>query len=413
MPSTVAMRRAVLASCAILLAAPAVAHAAITAGFDAVNGPQLQIAVTDVGSNITVTTNGGVYSIASAAAITPGTGCTVDAAATTATCTPLVIGANVLYTGGAGNDTFTVAGFFPEPVNADGGAGNDTLTGGDGNDTIAGGGDDDTLTGGPGTDAIDGGPGNDDLDTFDGAADTPVTCGDGVDTLFADNFLDDLDFVTCESIAPEFAAGDPAILPADAVQGATLTAVTQPTGTAAAILWQWLRCGPDGDLATCVAIPGANAASYRLTAADVGSAIRAGAQASNAAGTDQNASDPTLPVRGLPPVIAPPVAPPVVPPVVIQPPRRLAFSGRVASVRCGGRTCRVTLAVRGPVSRARVDLLRGNRRLARVTKTVHGRTLRVTLHARRSLRRGSYAIAVRLTTTDHRTATVRRAVRVR
>jgi Ca2+-binding RTX toxin-like protein len=177
MPSTVAMRRAVLASCAILLAAPAVAHAAITAGFDAVNGPQLQIAVTDVGSNITVTTNGGVYSIASAAAITPGTGCTVDAAGTTATCTPLVIGANGLYAGGAGNDTFTVAGFFPEPVNADGGAGNDTLTGGDGNDTIAGGGDDDTLTGGPGTDAIDGGPGNDDLDTFDGAADTPVTCG--------------------------------------------------------------------------------------------------------------------------------------------------------------------------------------------------------------------------------------------
>src|SRR4051794_8827447 len=229
MSCLVLARRALLASCVMVLAAPSLAHAAITAGFD-VPGRQLQIVVTDVASNVTLGAAGGVYNLSASGPITAvGPGCTVALPPTLATCAPIVPGANVLYTGGAGADALTFATPFPEPVSADGGAGDDTLIGGDGNDTLTGGAGDDTLTGGPGADALAGGPGNDALDSFDGVPDASVTCGDGVDALFADNFLDTLDVAACESIAPEFAAGDPAILPAAAVEGATLTAVTSPS----------------------------------------------------------------------------------------------------------------------------------------------------------------------------------------
>jgi len=70
----------------------------------------------------------------------------------------------------------------------------------------------------------------------------------------------------------------------------------------------------------------------------------------------------------------------------------------------------VTLALTGPVARARVDLLEGARRLARATPRGRGRTLRVT---RRTLRRGWYTVVVRLTASDGRTRSFRRVVRVR
>jgi hypothetical protein len=85
----------------------------------------------------------------------------------------------------------------------------------------------------------------------------------------------------------------------------------------------------------------------------------------------------------------------------------------VARARCGGRTCRVTLALRGPVSRVRVDLRRGARRLARVTRAARAGTMVVTVRARRRLTRGTYSIAVRLTATDARVRSFRQAVRIR
>jgi hypothetical protein len=172
-------------------------------------------------------------------------------------------------------------------------------------------------------------------------------------------------------------------------------------------VWQWLRCGPDGDLLTCDAIPGADGPSYLLTAADVGHAIRAGVQATNSARMARGASAATAPVRGRPVPVLP--APVVTPPA----PAPSAFAARLSAIRCGGRTCRVTLALTGPVARARVDLLKGVRRLARATPRVRGATLRVTLRTRRALRRGTYTIAVRLTAPDRRTQSFHRTVRVR
>lgn len=167
----------------------------------------------------------------------------VDAAATTATCTPVAPGVAVTYNGGSGADALHVTLPFAPAIVADGGPGADNLTGGDGNDT---------LTGGGGPDTIDGGAGDDRLDTFDGEADTPLSCGAGSDQLFADNTLDQLDFATCEVIAPELAAGDPVIAPADAVVGATLTATTSPpSGTASTVSWLWFGCDPTG--VTCAA----------------------------------------------------------------------------------------------------------------------------------------------------------------
>jgi|1186.fasta_scaffold00102_4 Ca2+-binding RTX toxin-like protein len=303
--------------------------------------------------------------------------------------------------GGADNDT--ISGGLDGDL-LDGGAGADTLSGDDGSDS---------LIGGPGSDLLDAGPGNDELDTFDGEADgaigTPVGCGAGVDDrLLADNFLDVIDFRTCESVAPEFGPGGVRIVAGTAVQGSTLSAVATPTGTPSTLFFEWLRCGPTGDLATCGFIDGAFAASYTLTAADVGSTVRAAAEADNAAGFDQAASTPTAVVTA---VAGPP---PVVPAVVAPKPRPARLSGRVSTVRCGGRTCRITLAVSGPVTRARVDLRRGTRRLARVSRQVRSaRSLRVTLRVRRRLARGPYTVSVRLSAADGRTRNFRRTVRVR
>jgi hypothetical protein len=121
----------------------------------------------------------------------------------------------------------------------------------------------------------------------------------------------------------------------------------------------------------------------------------------------QGASAATAPVRGRPvPVFPAPVVTP-------ESPAPSAFAARFTAIRCGGRTCRVTLALTGPVARARVDLVKGARRLARATPRVRGATLRVTLRTRRALRRGSYTIAVRLTAPDRRTRSFRRTVRLR
>jgi hypothetical protein len=113
-----------------------------------------------------------------------------------------------------------------------------------------------------------------------------------------------------------------------------------------------------------------------------------------------------------------PVAPPAVtPPAPVTrrttPVAPRALTGRVTRTRCGGRTCRLTLVLRGPVARVRVDLRRGSKRLARVTRRARAGTVVVTIRAKRRLTRGTYTLAVRLTATDGRTRSFRRTVRIR
>jgi hypothetical protein len=79
------------------------------------------------------------------------------------------------------------------------------------------------------------------------------------------------------SVSPPTIAGSAQV-------GQTLTAQGAGTwtGSPSAFAFQWLRCDAAG--AACVAIPGATAGTYLVTAADVGSTIRVAVTARNAAG---------------------------------------------------------------------------------------------------------------------------------
>ena len=84
-----------------------------------------------------------------------------------------------------GDDSLLVSDNTPLVIDADGGSGNDTLTGANGNDSLLGASGNDTLTGGTGLDALDGAEGDDKLFARDGAADL-VRCGAGNDAVQVD-----------------------------------------------------------------------------------------------------------------------------------------------------------------------------------------------------------------------------------
>ena len=387
----------------LALAAPASALAAIDVSLGPGATP-LQIAVTDPSSDIVLDAADAATIVVDATApitVAAGGGCTLDATGMIATC---IVGGipSVQYTGGDGADRLRTASPFAQPITADGGLGDDSLTGGDGSDT---------LTGDAGSDTIDGGAGNDSLDTSDGGVDASISCGDGADKLFADNFLDPLDLAGCETIAPEFGPGDPSIMAADPVVGATLTASAAPSGTASTLQWQWFGCDAAGG--SCVPFTDELGPTITLLPEDAGTTLRVGARADNAAGFDQNISAPSGVVRALP--VAPPPAVTLPAPVTRRttPVAPRALTGRVTRTRCGGRTCRLTLVLRGPVSRVRVDLRRGSTRLARVDRRARAGTIVVTIRAKRRLTRGTYTLAVRLTAADGRTRSFRRSVRFR
>ena len=67
----------------------------------------------------------------------------------------------IVVRGGAGDDKISVALGVTTPAVLDGGAGNDTVTGGGGDDRVTGGAGHDTLAAGPGKDRLRGGAGND------------------------------------------------------------------------------------------------------------------------------------------------------------------------------------------------------------------------------------------------------------
>lgn len=416
------LRRTLLASCVIALAAPTSAPADINVSVDP-SGTPVRITATDPSvADVTLAeVNATTTTVTATAPITVPAlnGCTLDVGGMIATCTVAGIPA-VAFTGGSGGDALHTTLPFAAPIDADGGPGADNITGGDGadtlvggpgNDTLAGGGGNDTVSGDAGADSVSGDAGDDSLDTFDGAVDTPISCGDGVDELIADNLLDTLDFATCEVIAPEFAPDDPSIVPADPVVGTTLTARVSPSGTASTLQWQWFGCDAAG--VNCVAFVDELGPTITLLPEDVGSTVRVGARAANAAGFAQNISAPSGIVRAVSVVPFPAVTPPAPVTRRTAPLAPRALTGRVTAARCGGRTCRVTLALSGPVSRVRVDLRRGARRLARVTKRARAGTLVVTLRTRRRLTRATYTLAVRLSAADGRVRTFRRSLRIR
>jgi Ca2+-binding RTX toxin-like protein len=123
------------------------------------------------------------------------------------------IGAEVLDLNAlGGNDALTVADNSPILIDADGGAGADTLTGANGNDSLLGGSGNDSLTGGTGVDVLDGAEGDDALAARDGVSDL-LRGGAGTDSGVADaTTVDHADSVESLDATPPAVA--PAINPA-------------------------------------------------------------------------------------------------------------------------------------------------------------------------------------------------------
>jgi subtilisin len=109
-------------------------------------------------------------------------------------------------------------------------------------------------------------------------------------------------------VAP--ARASPAVVSGAATVGSTLTSTAGTwTGTAPiALALQWLRCTSSAPT-TCVAITGAKATTYKLTAADSGRYLRMQVTASNSKGSASSQSEPTAVVStsaAKPAVVTPP-----------------------------------------------------------------------------------------------------------
>jgi Ca2+-binding RTX toxin-like protein len=161
--------------------------------------------VTDAATHdISVSFQGGTYSVTDSSGTVAGPGCT-QTNPTTASCgnsgglkfihltggagpdhlQVTSFGANLTfadYVGRGGDDTITAPKAFKGPEDLSGNAGNDRLTGGSGRDFLRGGPGDDTARGLAQHDKLDGGAGNDRL--YGGASNDRIFGQDGNDLLF-------------------------------------------------------------------------------------------------------------------------------------------------------------------------------------------------------------------------------------
>jgi hypothetical protein len=76
----------------------------------------------------------------------------------------------------------------------------------------------------------------------------------------------------------------------------TLTAGAWAGSTPVALKYEWRRCNPPGDLASCIPILGATATTYTPTIADIGFTLRVWITGSNVAGSDVAITNHTFPV---------------------------------------------------------------------------------------------------------------------
>jgi hypothetical protein len=192
------MMRRILVITALMLAAPASAHAAT---------------LTKSGSTLTYVGGAGVNEVTftespPGTVVVQRTGADNDAIAATGCTTPEIVPGRtiqcagittVVADGGAGDDTLDASGLTAARAALGGGAGSDVLSGGAAADTLAGGDGDDSLAGGAGADAIAGGSGIDSV----AYAGTPLTvtlddvAGDGTANE-GDNVHSDVEDVSAD-----------------------------------------------------------------------------------------------------------------------------------------------------------------------------------------------------------------------
>jgi len=192
----VAMKTVTLATVSVL--AVALTPAVILAARASVNGAGTKILYRAQGGETNNVTLGpgvpsGVTITDTGANITPGNGCTANAA-NSVTCTPSALALTVVVVGD-GDDTVN-ASLLSTPLKIVGGSGNDNLTGGSGDDLIIGGSGNDTIDGGPGSDTIRAGGGDDTINAVDGTPDK-INCGGGTDTVIADPGTTDTQSANC------------------------------------------------------------------------------------------------------------------------------------------------------------------------------------------------------------------------
>ncbi|MEV6341808.1 calcium-binding protein [Actinoplanes sp. NPDC051851] len=175
------------------LAAPAPAHAATSGVVKVVTdalGTRVQyVAAAGKNNLVSITRSGAKVAVSDVVPLTPGKGCKlVKGSGTRVLCSTSRSWAGVRVTLGAGNDS--VINQTGLRMSADGGDGNDYLTGGSNADDLVGGDGvdylsgrlgNDTLSGSAGNDRVYGGPGNDSLYGQDGK--DLIYGGDGNDTL--------------------------------------------------------------------------------------------------------------------------------------------------------------------------------------------------------------------------------------
>ena len=293
-------------------------------------------------------------------------------------------------TGGVAGEADSVADF----TNVIGGSNADTLIGGAGNERLDGNNGADLLSGGPGADTLNGGNDADYLDARDSATDTSLSCGGGADRLIAD--LTDPTTTDCEVIAP-LVVGDVSVT-GPASEGGLLTVAFsgQVTGTDSTRAWVWSRC-----VAGVCAVVG-DAASYSLTASDVGATVVATLRAGNDAGMGELASAAVGPVAALPPAPPPPAAP-----------KYLPAGLSVRSASCSGKRCKLSVRVSGDVAALKAVLTRSGKTVASATRKTPAGTVKFNVTSKKTLRSGTYKLKVTVTGKDGRSKSSTRTLRVR
>jgi hypothetical protein len=302
------------------------------------------------------------------------------------------------------------------PNTIDGGPGDDVLHGAHGEDRLFGRDGDDELTGGGSVDLLDAGSGDDAVDAWDLLADARVDCAGGDDTLRADNALDLPISAGCETVAPAFET-----LPwvsGGANVGSPLTYMpAQISGSPSSLVLQWLWCEPASG--SCTPIPGAGAATYTPTPADLGRHLALDVTAANAAGVVsfrtaisrviRSPFPPNFRRPGTTPAVSPP--PPAPPPLPSATPAPLVASvarsgiarllrGRSSRTVDLGRTASCPAGAGACMVRVEATMRRGSRTLSagrRAHRIAAGRSarLRITLttSARRQLARAGACVS--------------------
>jgi hypothetical protein len=159
-------------------------------------------------------------------------------------------------------------------------------------------------------------------------------------------------------------------------------------GSRSTAAYQWYRC--DGALEGCEAIDGATSTAYTATDADVGSILLVVLTADNEAGADFAAAATEV-------ITARPVAPPVVAPITPAapaPPAINAPSTTLRSAHCTRRRCTIVVSATAGTRGITVELRRGGRRVARLSRSLGPGRHTLRLAPPRNIRRGRYALVL-------------------